>query len=87
MQTDLPTPQELQQAIAAGLECEWLKVDGDGQHFEAFIVSPAFEGRSRIERHRLVYLALGDRMRVRVHALSMKTLTPEEHRRVGSAGN
>jgi acid stress-induced BolA-like protein IbaG/YrbA len=87
METDLPTPQELQQAIAAGLECEWLKVDGDGQHFEAFIVSPAFEGRSRIERHRLVYLALGDRMRVRVHALSMKTLTPEERRRVGAAGN
>ena len=87
MQPDLPTPQELQQAIAAGLQCEWLKVDGDGQHFEALIVSPAFEGKSRIERHRLVYLALGDRMRVRVHALSMKTLTPDEHRRVGFAGH
>ena len=86
MQADLPTPQELQRLIAAGLDCEWLKIDGDGQHFEAFIVSPAFEGKSRIERHRLVYAALGDRMRVRVHALSMKTLTPEEHRRVGPTG-
>ena len=77
----LPTPEELQQAIAAELDCKWLKVDGDGQHFDAVIVSAAFEGRSRIERHRLVYAALGDRMRQRVHALSMKTLTPEEHQR------
>jgi len=79
---DYPTPQELQRAIAAGLDCEWLKVDGDGQHFEALVVSAAFEGKSRIERHRLVYATLGDSMRERVHALSMKTLTPEEHRRV-----
>jgi acid stress-induced BolA-like protein IbaG/YrbA len=80
---DHPTPEELQRAIAAGLDCEWLKVDGDGQHFEALVVSAAFEGKSRIERHRLVYATLGDSMRERVHALSMKTLTPEEHRRVG----
>ena len=84
MQPDQPTPQELRDAIAAGLDCEWLKVDGDGQHFEALVVSRAFDGRSRIERHRLVYAALGDRMRQRVHALSMKTLTPEEHRQVPS---
>jgi acid stress-induced BolA-like protein IbaG/YrbA len=80
---DLPTPDELQRLIGDGLECEWLKVDGDGQHFEALIVSTAFQGKSRIERHRMVYATLGDRMRDRVHALSMKTLTPEEHRRVG----
>ena len=45
-------------------------------------MSAAFEGKSRIERHRLVYATLGDRMREGIHALSMKTLTPEEHRRV-----
>jgi acid stress-induced BolA-like protein IbaG/YrbA len=83
LDTDLPTPDELQRVIAAGLDCEWLKVDGDGQHFDALIVSAVFEGKSRIERHRIVYAVLGDRMRDRVHALSMKTLTPEEHRRVG----
>jgi len=84
VQSALPTPEELQRAIAAKLDCHWLKVDGDGQHFEALIVSAAFEGKSRIERHRLVYAALGDRMRDRVHALSMKTLTPEEHQGVGN---
>jgi acid stress-induced BolA-like protein IbaG/YrbA len=80
---DLPTPEELQRAIAAGLDCEWLRVDGDGRHFDALVVSTAFEGKSRLERHRLVYAALGDRMRLRVHALSMKTLTPQEHHRAG----
>jgi acid stress-induced BolA-like protein IbaG/YrbA len=83
MDSNPPTPQELERAIADGLDCEWLKVDGDGQHFQAVVVSAAFEGQSRIERHRRVYAALGDRMRDRVHALSMRTLTPEEHRRFG----
>jgi acid stress-induced BolA-like protein IbaG/YrbA len=84
MDSALPTPEELQRAIAAQLDCLWLQVEGDGQHFDALIVSAAFEGKSRIERHRLVYAALGDRMRDRVHALSMKTLTPGEHQRLGS---
>ena len=84
MDPDWPTPDEIQRAIAAGLDCESLRVEGDGQHFDAQIVSRTFEGKSRIERHRLVYAALGDRMRHRVHALSMKTLTPEEYRRIAN---
>jgi acid stress-induced BolA-like protein IbaG/YrbA len=54
-------------------------VEGDGQHFTAVIVSPAFAGKSRIQRHQIVYAALGDRMREEIHALSMKTLTPDEY--------
>jgi len=53
-------------------------VAGDGQHFEALIVSALFRDKSRVQRHQLVYRALGDRMREEIHALSMKTLTPEE---------
>jgi len=75
----MPTPDSIRQAIAQGLDCARLEVDGDGHHFEALIVSAAFSGRSRIDRHRLVYAALGDRMRQEIHALSMRTLTPEEH--------
>jgi acid stress-induced BolA-like protein IbaG/YrbA len=75
----MTTPDSIRQAIAQGLECERLEVDGDGHHFEALIVSPAFAGRTRIDRHRLVYAALGDRMRQEIHALSMRTLTPQEH--------
>ena len=73
-----PTPDEVQQYIAAGLPCTHLAVDGDGQHFFATIVSSEFEGKSRIARHQRVYQALGDRMREQIHALSMKTLTPAE---------
>ena len=72
------TPESIQNGIAAGLPCERVEVIGDGQHFQALIVSAAFAGKSRIQRHQLVYAALGDRMREEIHALSMKTLTPEE---------
>ena len=73
-----PTPADVRSYIAAGLACERLEVEGDGRHFFATIVSPAFEGRSRVARHQQVYAALGDRMREQIHALSMKTLTPAE---------
>ena len=72
------TPEQVRDYISKGLACDELRVAGDGQHFEALIVSAAFAGRSRVQRHQLVYAALGDRMREEIHALSMKTLTPEE---------
>lgn len=74
----LPTPELVKSYIAAGLECTHLEVAGDGSHFEAVIVSPAFAGKRLIQRHQIVYAALGDRMKAEIHALSMKTLTPEE---------
>ena len=57
---------------------EHVEVRGDGAHFEAIIVSPAFAGLSRVKQHQLVYAALGDRMREEIHALSMQTLTPAQ---------
>ena len=74
----LPTPELVKGYIAGGLTCEHVEVEGDGQHFFATIVSPQFEGKRPIQRHQLVYAALGDRMRAEIHALSMKTLTPAE---------
>ncbi|HSI48975.1 MAG TPA: BolA family protein [Ideonella sp.] len=73
-----PTPAQLHAYIAAGLGCEHLEVQGDGQHFYATIVSAEFDGLPRVRRHQRVYAALGDRMRAEIHALSMKTLTPAE---------
>jgi acid stress-induced BolA-like protein IbaG/YrbA len=72
------TPDSIRQSLLAGLPCEHVEVKGDGQHFEAIIVSNAFAGLSRVRQHQLVYAALGDRMRVEIHALSMQTLTPEQ---------
>ncbi len=72
------TPQNIQNWISQGLEnCE-VTVDGDGHHFEAVIICADFAGKSPIERHKMVYNALGDKMKSEIHALSMKTLTPSE---------
>ena len=76
-------PESIKSGIEAGLACEHVAVAGDGQHFQALVVSSAFEGKSRVQRHQLVYKALGDRMREEIHALSMQTLTPDEARRNG----
>ena len=73
------TPELIHGYIANGLECTHLEVEGDGQHFSAVIVSPAFAGKRPIQRHQMVYAVLGDRMREEIHALSMKTLTPAEY--------
>jgi acid stress-induced BolA-like protein IbaG/YrbA len=79
----LLNPEQIKAWIAESLACEHLQVDGDGHHFEAVIVSPAFRGKSRVQQHQLVYAALGERMRAEIHALSMKTYTPEDWRQRG----
>ena len=71
-------PEQVKSYIEQGIECELVRVDGDGHHFEAVIVSPAFRGKSKVQQHQLVYRALGDRMREEIHALSMQTYTPED---------
>ena len=74
----LPTPDDIHQWLAAAIDCEHLEVAGDGRHFQALIVSAAFVGLSRVRRHQIVYQALAGRMEGDIHALSMRTLTPEE---------
>jgi acid stress-induced BolA-like protein IbaG/YrbA len=72
------TAQSIEQSIRAGLDCVHVEVAGDGHHWEAVIVSEAFRGLPRVRQHQRVYAALGDRMREEIHALSMKTLTPDQ---------
>ena len=73
------TAEDLKSIIAAGLACDHIALEGDGRHWFATIVSPAFEGKRLIQRHQLVYATLGQKMHTdEVHALSMKTLTPTE---------
>ena len=71
------TPENVKAYIQQGLECEHVSVDGDGRHFEAVIVSAAFEAKGLLHQHQLVYRALGDKMED-IHALSMQTFTPEQ---------
>ena len=74
----LPTPEQIEGYIKQGIECTHIQVEGDGQLFFATVVSPAFEGKRLIQRHQLVYGAMGDRMKAEVHALSIKAYTPQE---------
>lgn len=73
------TAEDLKTYIESSLPCEHIEVLGeDGRHFQALIVSSEFEGKNTVQQHQLVYKSLGDRMRQEIHALSMKTLTPEQ---------
>lgn len=71
-------PSSIAASIRAGLDCTHVEVTGDGAHFQAVVVSPSFAGLTRVGQHQLVYAALGGRMREEIHALSMKTYSPEE---------
>ena len=72
-------PTQIEQWIAAGLPCEHIAVDGDGQHFKAVIVSAEFAGLNRVKRQQRVYQTVLDRLNSgELHALSLQTLTPDE---------
>ena len=69
----------IRQLIEAGLPGARADVQGeDGVHFEARVVSEAFRGKLPLARHRMVYATLGDRMGGEIHALALRTLTPDE---------
>ena len=72
------TPESIRKNIEQGMAVTHLSVEGDGRHFEAVVVSEEFAGMSRVQRHQRVFQTLGDRMREEIHALSIKTFTPQE---------
>jgi stress-induced morphogen len=76
----MPSAQELKERIEAALPGASAQVEdltGGGDHFRAEIVSDRFEGLSRIEQHRLVYDVFGAEIGGPIHALSLKTSTPQ----------
>lgn len=79
------TAAQVEAYIQSGLECDYIKVNGDdGTHFDAVIVSPFFDGKRMVQQHQLVYAALGDRMRAEIHALSIQTYTPAQWQQLQS---
>ena len=75
----MPTADEIKQRIERGIPGATAAVDGpDGVHFEAEVVSAAFQGKLPLARHRMVYATLGELMGGAIHALSLRTVTPEE---------
>jgi acid stress-induced BolA-like protein IbaG/YrbA len=77
-------PDDIKQWIERGLPGAQVEVSGDGQHFDAIVVAAEFAGKNMLQQHRMVYEALGDKMRSEIHALSLRTLTPEEYRGRGA---
>lgn len=75
-------PLDIKKLIEAGLPGSQVHVEGDGRHFNAVIVSPDFVGKTMLQQHKMVYGTLGDRMEGAIHALSMKTYTPEQWQQV-----
>lgn len=73
------TPAEIAKIIKASLECKVCEVQGeDCVHFDAVIVSPAFSGLNMVKQHQIVYKILGDLMKQEIHALQLKTYSPEQ---------
>ena len=76
----MPTSDELKQRIEAALPGANVVVEdltGGGDHFRAEVESDRFEGLSRIDQHKLVYDVFGSEVGGAIHALSIKTSTPE----------
>ena len=68
----------IREMIEKGISTSFVKVDGDGTHFGAVVVSEEFRGKSRVERHKLVYGALGDAVGGEIHALSIRAYTADQ---------
>ncbi|MGQ0429684.1 MAG: BolA family protein [Gammaproteobacteria bacterium] len=80
------TPGEIQQQLEAALPGARVEVRSDDNvHFAALVVAPQFEGKRAMQRHQLVYRALGAAVGGEIHALSLDTPTPAEWSRRGAA--
>lgn len=74
-------PAEIEDLIQQGLPQAEVHVSTlDGTHFDALIVAPEFAGKRSVARHQMVHATLGARLGREIHALSLRTLTPDEWR-------
>jgi len=73
--------KDIETLIKAGIPDAEVIVKGDGDHFEAIVISAQFEGASMVSQHQMVYRTLGDRIGGEIHAIALHTHTPEQWRR------
>ena len=72
------TAEDIKEWIEQNLDESEVEISGDGRHFDAVIVCAGFAGKTRIQQHQMVFAALGDKMKDDIHALSMRTMTPDD---------
>jgi len=78
--TNIPTPQHLAELVRRQIPDAQVDVglfSGD-DHFEMRVISASFAGKSRVAQHKMVYAALGEHMRQRIHALALTTAAPSQ---------
>ena len=82
------SPDEIQATLEQafpGSTIEIQDLTGGGDHFQVFVISPLFAGKSLLDQHQMVYGALREALgSERIHALALKTFTPEQWERLGS---
>ena len=81
----MPSPEEIRARIETSIPGAQAQVEdytGGGDHFRAVVTAPAFDGRSRIEQHRLVYDIFAGEIGGAIHALSLTTRTPAQAERL-----
>ena len=74
-------PAEIEDLIKQAIPDAQITIEdlrGDGDHYAAYVVSSAFEGKSRVQQHQMVYQALQGRMGSELHALALQTSAPPE---------
>lgn len=72
-------PEDIAALIEAGMDNATVSVSGDGSKFEAQIISTAFDGLNTVKRHKLVYPLVNEHIKSgAIHALTLRTLTPDE---------
>ncbi len=72
-------PQEIKSLILNSIDNSEVEVNSDDNvHFEATIISDSFNQKSLLERHKMIYASLGDKMSQEIHALTINALTPDE---------
>ena len=74
----MATAEDIKEWIEQNLAESEVEISGDGRHFDAVIVCDGFAGKTRIQQHQMVYAALGEKMKDDIHALSMRTMSPED---------
>jgi|TARA_B100000315_G_C14287264_1_gene455786 stress-induced morphogen len=74
-------PSEIEELIKSALPDAEIRIDdlrGDGDHYAAFVSTPAFKGKTRVQQHQMVYAALQGRMGNELHALALQTSAPDD---------
>lgn len=75
------SPEQIKSVVEQALpgsKAEVVDMTGTRDHYQLVVVSSAFEGKSSVERHRMVYATLGSAVGQEIHALALKTMTPTE---------